>query len=192
MTGREQAGMMRSMLAERKLVSEAEFLGLPESMNKVELLDGEVIVSPAPSYWHQELLGRVVYALRSWAKEQATPVTVLQSPVDIRFGPNRILQPDAAVVLGAVARDHRGPIDRVPDVCVEVLSADRVYDRVTKRLIYADAGVREYWVVEPAGLIERWTGPGLAQVEEVRGALSTPLSPRLSLDVVALFTDTAP
>jgi len=47
-------------------VSEAEFLALPESMDKVELVDGEVVVAPAPSVKHQEILGRILFAFRLW------------------------------------------------------------------------------------------------------------------------------
>jgi Uma2 family endonuclease len=142
--------------AVRRLVSEPEFMRLPESTGKVELVDGVVVVAPSPSYWHQEVLARFVAALRGWARTQKRPVTVGQAPLDVRFGKGRILQPDAFVLFGTVARRHEGPIDAVPALCVEVLSADRVHDRVTKRLIYAAAGVREYWVVEPAGMVERW------------------------------------
>lgn len=130
----------------RSLVSEEEYLRLPESVDRIELVDGEVIVSPSPSYWHQEMLGQMVMALRAWAARQLGPVVIGQSPLDVRFGPGRILQPDAFVILDhAIARDDEGPIDRVPDLCVEVLSTDRAYDRVTKRFLYAAAGVREYW-----------------------------------------------
>ena len=58
---------------------------------------------------------------------------------------------------------------------------------MTKRMIYGQAGVREYWVVEPAGLIERFSGPNLAQVEEVRGRLTTPLLGGYELDLDELF-----
>jgi Uma2 family endonuclease len=172
----------------RTLVTEAEFLRLPESNQLVEFIDGEVIVSPSPSFWHQEILSRLVVELRAWAARQATPVVVGQSPLDVRIAPGRIVQPDAFVMIGhAVARDHVGPIDRVPDLCVEILSADRTYDRVTKRFLYGAAGVREYWVVEPAGLIERWTGAGLSRAEEVRGRLGSSLLPGLDLDLEAIF-----
>ena len=110
------------------LVSEAEFLALPASMERVELVDGEVIVGPSPSPWHQELLARVVYALRTWANERTGPVFVGMAPLDVRFAPGRILQPDAFVVLDAVPLDCEGPIERVPDVCVEVLSTNRAFD----------------------------------------------------------------
>jgi len=174
--------------ATRALVSEAEFLSLPESNQLVELVDGEVIVSPSPSFWHQEVQVRLVVQLRQWAARQAIPVVVGQSPRDVKLAPNRIVQPDAFVLLEhSIARDHAGPIDRVPDLCVEVLSGDRTSDRLTKRFLYGAAGVREYWVVEPAGLIERWNGPSLARSEEVRGRLSTPLLPGLDLDLDEIF-----
>ena len=170
-------------------VSEAEFLALPESMDHIELIDGEVIVSPAPSYGHQEVLGRLVLALRLWARARPAgeEVVVGQSPLDVRFGEGRILQPDAFVLFGHLARDHEGPIDRVPALCVEVLSRDRVYDRVTKRAVYATAGVREYWTVHPAGLIERWTGPNLPDRDEVGDLLTTPLLPGFELSLPELF-----
>jgi Uma2 family endonuclease len=59
---------------------------------------------------------------------------------------------------------------------------------VTKRLLYAAAGVTEYWVVEPAGMVERWSGPGLARAEELRRRLTTPLPPGFVLDLRRLFT----
>lgn len=173
--------------AARPLVSEREFLSLPESTEKVELLDGEVIVAPSPSFWHQEVLARLVGELRAWAAAQTSPVTVGQAPLDVRFAPGRILQPDAFVILGAVKRDHEGPLDRIPELCVEVLSTNRVYDRVTKRYVYAQAGVQELWTLETAGMVERWTGDGLASAVQVHDVLSTALLPGLSLDVGALF-----
>jgi Uma2 family endonuclease len=173
----------------RHLVSEEEFLALPESMTKVELLDGEVVVAPSPFFRHQEILARLFVALRSWAGRQPRRITVGQTPMDIRFGEGRILQPDAFVILEAVPLDHQGPLARVPELCVEVLSVNRVYDRVTKRSVYAEAGVEEYWVVEAARYVERWTGPRLADREEVRDRLTSPLLPGFELDVGALFAE---
>lgn len=173
----------------RPLVSEAEFLSLPESNDKVELMDGEVVVSPSPSYWHQEVLARIVGALRAWAASQERPVTVGQAPLDVRFGEGRILQPDAFVLLSAVSRDLDGPIDRVPELCIEVLSTNRVFDRVTKRFIYAEAGVAEYWTVEPAGVVERWTGPALSKREVVEGRLTSIVLPGLTIELTAIFGD---
>jgi hypothetical protein len=51
------------MDAGRRLVSEAEFLALPETTDKIELVDGEVIVSPPPSVRHQALVQQLVTQL---------------------------------------------------------------------------------------------------------------------------------
>jgi Uma2 family endonuclease len=175
--------------APASLVSEAEFLNLPESNQKIELIDGEVIVSPSPQFWHQEILSRVFMALRGWAEQRPESITVAQAPLDIRFAPNRILQPDAMVFLTRLHRDQRGPIDRIPEICVEVLSSDRAYDRLTKRFVYAAAGVQEYWVIDPNSFVERWYGAALAREELVRDRLTSPLLPGFELDLIALFAD---
>lgn len=171
--------------AARTLVTEAEFLSLPETTERVELVDGEVLVSPSPSFWHQEILARIVHALRDWAAARPD-VSVAQAPLDVRFGVARILQPDAMVFLRRLV-DQEGPLDSIPELCIEVLSRNRAYDRITKRFLYAEAGVREYWIVDPAGLVERRTGDGLSQAEEVTRTLDSALLPGFSLDLSAVF-----
>lgn len=170
----------------RSLISEAEFLELPETTEKVELIDGEITVSPSPSYWHQEVLGRIVTALRGWAEHQPEPITIGQAPLDVRFAPGRVLQPDAFVIFQRLAPESEGPIDVIPSLCIEVLSRNRAYDRVTKRFIYAQAGVAELWTVEPAGTVERFTGPGLSQSEELTDRLRSPLLHGFELDLARL------
>jgi Uma2 family endonuclease len=169
-------------------VSEAEFLALPESLERIELIDGEVIVAPSPIFWHQEVLRRLVLALGKWS-ETRPDVTVAQAPLDVRFSPNRILQPDAMVFLSRIAPETSGPIDQVPEICVEVLSSNRAYDRVTKRFIYGASGVVEYWLVDPAGFIERWSGPHLSVDELIAENLTSPLLPGFELDVRKLLAN---
>jgi len=171
----------------RALVGEAEFLALPESNQRIELVDGEVIVAPSPSFWHQELLTRIVLALRGWSATATEPATVVQAPLDVRFAPGRILQPDAMVFLRALPDDIGTPLDLVPELCVEVLSSNRAHDRVTKRYLYAEAGVKEYWIVDPAGVLERRCGAGLAEAELLEGRLESELLPGFSLDLRQLF-----
>lgn len=175
-------------VAAQSRVSEEEFLSLPESLDRIELIDGEVIVSPSPIFWHQEVLRRLLFALGRWA-EGKVDVTVAQAPLDVRFAPNRILQPDAMVFLDHIARSQMGPIDRIPEICIEVLSSNRAYDRVTKRFVYGGAGVLEYWIVDPARLIERWSGPGLSRDEVITEHFTSPLLPGFDLDVPKLFAD---
>lgn len=176
---------MKTKLPDR--TSEADFLSWPESMSKIELLDGDVVASPAPRYGHQEILRRMVLALGNWALGRR--VTVGLSPCDIRFGPGRILQPDAFVVLDRIPLATTGPLTRIPEICIEILSRDATYDRTTKRLVYAAAGVREFWAVDLAGTIERWTGEGLVEAETITDVLVTPLLDGFELDVPAFFAE---
>jgi Uma2 family endonuclease len=169
------------------LVSEEEFLALPESMDRLELVDGEVIVSPSPSVWHQELLSRIAHRLRGWSEASGSRAFIGLAPLDVRFAHGRILQPDLFVCLDPVPLDLQPPLDFVPDLCIEVLSTNRAYDRLTKRLLYAESGVQELWLVEPSGSIERWSGQGLNEAELRTASLETPLLAGFVLDVSALF-----
>lgn len=170
----------------RQLVSEAEFRAIPETTQRLELFDGELIVSPCPSFQHQEMLSRIVVALRQWAAKREGPITIGLAPLDVRFGPDRILQPDAFVHFERVAATHEGPVESVPALCIEVLSSNRAYDRLTKRFAYAAAGVSELWTVEPTGSVERWTGVGLSQSELLSERLQSPLLPGFELDLAQL------
>ena len=109
--------------------------------------------------------------------------------LDVRFAADRILQPDTMVFRGRIPKGQRGPIDQVPELCVEVVSSDRAYDRVTKRFVYAAAGVGEYWIVDPNAFVERWSGPGLGREEILRERLTTTLLPGFDLDLGRLFAD---
>jgi Uma2 family endonuclease len=172
----------------RALVSEREFLSMPESTRPAELVDGEVILAPSPGFWHQEVLTRLLVALRVWAATRPSSITVMPAPLDVRFGPGRILQPDVMVFLATIPLDAATPLERIPELCIEVLSTNRVYDRVTKRFIYAEAGVAEYWLVDPAGLIEKHTGPGLVRTQEYDERLTSELLPGFELDVSELLS----
>ena len=177
--------LMKARLPTR--VTEDEFLSWPPSTGRLELIDGDVASQPSASYGHQEALCRLVFTLRSWARGR--PVTIGQSPCDVRFAPSRILQPDTFVVLDRIPLAHRGPITRIPELCIEVLSQDARYDRVTKRLVYAAAGVRELWIVDLAGLVERWTGEGLVDAETITTILRTPLLDGFEVDVRTLVAE---
>lgn len=162
--------------------SEAEFLALPETMDRVEWLDGEVYVSPAPSLWHQTLVLRLATLLKPWA-DAHPPAFAGLSPCDVRIAPGKIVQPDVFLLPAGPPRE-RGPITVVPPLVVEVLSADRGHDLVRKRAIYEAAGVVEYWMVDPDGRLEVAAG-GVSVAYPAR-FVST-VAPGLEVDVAELF-----
>jgi Uma2 family endonuclease len=165
-------------------VTEAEFLALPETMEHVELIDGEVYLSPSPLPLHQAVIYALAAAIEPWAAARR-PAAVMLSPLDVRFGAGRILQPDLCVFLQRPAL-RVTPVVACPALGVEVLSGRRGHDRLLKRLVYAEAGVPEYWIVDPDdATVEVVRGLQTAGLEHQR-VVSSALS-GLEVDVAALF-----
>ena len=121
---------------------------LPDDGLQYELLDGILLVSPAPVPNHQRLargLFRLLDAACSYDRFE-----VFFAPIDWQPDTRTSLQPDVLVV----AIDRTGPknITEPLALAVEVLSpSTRRKDMVLKRSKYEDAGVTSYWVVDPAG-----------------------------------------
>ena len=98
------------------------------------------------------------------ALQARSDLGVLSSPADIRLGPRTVVQPDLFVCrVDPAAPPRDWPELGTPLVAIEILSPSTASrDRGTKRRIYQEAGIAEYWVVDPdARLIERWTPPDL-------------------------------
>ena len=167
-----------------------ELLALPDDGLRHELLDGVHVVTPAPEYPHQGVLGEFYFALRK-ALEGQDGLQVLTSPADIVLSPRTLVQPDVFVV-----RKEPGKLVKkwsevgVPVLAIEFLSpSTAARDRGAKRRIYQRAGVAEYWIVDlDARLVERW-GPGDERPEVVSQELVWKALPEVTarLDLPALF-----
>jgi Uma2 family endonuclease len=133
-------------------------IALPADGNRYEVLDGELFVTPAPSWAHQRVVGRLHRLIDPYVEAHRFGWAQL-SPADLTFAANRLVQPDLFVV---PAREG-GPPHAWRDVkelllAIEVLSTSTARaDRHRKRLIYQDEGVSEYWIVDAdARVFERW------------------------------------
>lgn len=131
---------------------------IPDDGKRYELIDGELVVTPAPRYVHQAAILELIRLLDPWLRNRST-ANLLMSPADISLSDDEILQPDLFVyrtVAGTPLRDW-GDISALLLV-IEVLSPSTArYDRQLKRRRYQRAGVPEYWAVDlDARLIERW------------------------------------
>jgi len=135
-----------------------ELLALPDDGSRHELLDGVHVVTPAPEYPHQSVLGEFHFALRK-ALEHQDDLQVLSSPADIVLSPRTLIQPDLFVIRKpAHVRLARWSDVGVPLLAIEFISpSTAARDRGAKRRIYQRAGVAEYWIVDrDARLVERW------------------------------------
>ena len=131
---------------------------LPDDGNRYEVVDGELLVTPAPSWNHQDVVGELFVALRAYCKSQSLGHTVV-SPADIELDPKTLVQPDVFVVpLNEGRRPKNWEDIRGLLLVVEVLSPSTARaDRTVKRRRFQRAGVPEYWIVGvDARLIERW------------------------------------
>ena len=130
---------------------------LPDDGQRYELIDGQLIVTPAPRGVHQV----AVFTLERLLDGELAraPLHVLHSPADISLGEDEILQPDLFVYRTATGEHLLDWSDITAlELVVEVLSPSTArYDRQLKRRRYQRAGVAEYWIVDlDARVIERW------------------------------------
>lgn len=128
---------------------------LPESNLPVELWDGELVMSPAPSFRHQEVVGRFYKQLDSWVSTHRLGKTGI-APLDMVLTATRAIQPDVVFIsndrLGIIQEQVRGAADLVAEI---ISPGSRRRDRIDKRDLYEQHGVREYWLIDPeAGTVE--------------------------------------
>ena len=119
---------------------------------RYELIDGAVrLMSPAPAPKHQAVQGGIFSQLDTFLNGRRC--AVFQAPFDVRLNPDgaddTVVQPDILVVCDLSKIDKRG-LKGAPDMIVEITSPSTAsYDRVTKFNKYLEAGVLEYWIVDP-------------------------------------------
>jgi len=171
----------------------AEVRALPEVPGKqFEVIDGELFVSPGPSYAHQYVAAELMLRITAYVRAQHLGY-VLMGPGDVEPDPHTLVQPDVFVVppvQGRAPRDF-AEAERLL-LAVEVLSpSSGRKDRVIKRRLYQRMGA-EYWIVDPdARVVERWRpGDDRAELLDERIAW-TPAGAGepLTLDLAALFAE---
>lgn len=143
---------------------------LPDDGNRYETVHGELLVTPALRWFHQELVGRVFESLRAYVRREPVGHVVF-SPADISWGPDTLVQPDVFVVPTEQARTLEWSAVRDLLLVAEVLSPSTPrHDRFTKRRRYQEARVPLYWVVDgDERQVELWTpGDAFPRIERDR------------------------
>jgi Uma2 family endonuclease len=121
----------------------------PDDLFRREIIDGELLVTPAPGRRHQRAVAELISLLLRYAKEHGGEA--LPAPVDVRFSDVDVVEPDLVFVRAdRVASLGDEPFIRVPpDLAVEVSSASTRRDDLTrKKALYERYGVAEYWFVD--------------------------------------------
>ena len=119
---------------------------------RYELIDGQAyLMEPAPGYGHQDISVQLTRIFSNYL--EGKPGKVFHAPFDVRLnfdtGDNTVLQPDIVVFLDRSKLAGTGSLG-APDMVIEILSPSTSRrDRVTKYNQYLQAGVKEYWIVDP-------------------------------------------
>jgi Uma2 family endonuclease len=123
---------------------------LPDDGQRYEIVNGVLVMAPAPSPAHQDIVGEIYACLRTQVKLTGLG-RVFMGPLDVVLGPKNVFQPDVLVVLNAhLDRIQAKKMVGAPDLVVEVVSpGSGVMDRIAKYAVYAHAGIPEYWFVKP-------------------------------------------
>jgi Uma2 family endonuclease len=124
-----------------------DYWALPEG-EPVELIRGELVMSPAPNFNHQVVslvLCDVFFRAAKRGRGKAAA-----APVDVVLSADSIVQPDIIYVAQSRRKIVRKRVEGSPDIVVEILSESNAQrDRLHKVTLYAQHGVAEVWIVDP-------------------------------------------
>lgn len=118
---------------------------LPDDGRRHEIIDGSLVVTPAPQWQHQRAIVRLISIL---GPQLGPELELLCAPFDVTVEPTTVVQPDVLIARtnDLTARD----LPAAPLLAIEVLSpSTRRYDLTLKRAVYEEMGCRSYWVVDP-------------------------------------------
>lgn len=138
-----------SLFPEQGKWTEEDYFRLPETNKIIELSEGRLIITPAPTEQHQKISLNLSVAMSTYVKLHKLG-EVRYSPLDVRLYYGVIRQPDIVFM----SNQHKDRITEkywgVPDLVMEIVSeATEKEDRVIKFFEYLKAGVLEYWIVDP-------------------------------------------
>ncbi|MCL4181652.1 MAG: Uma2 family endonuclease [Verrucomicrobia bacterium] len=154
-----------------------------------EIIDGNLLMTPAPDTWHQDWSREISMLLVTHVKRHQLG-KVFIAPVDVVLDPENTVQPDLVFIASAnLGIVQRRAIFGTPDLLVELISPTSVRrDRYEKRELYARFGVKEYWIGDPANksleiLTLREGRYDLHRAAEIQGKLTSLLLQGLEFDL---------
>ncbi len=127
-----------------------DYYAIPDEQ-RVELIDGVFYDMASPSWMHQMILGELHLLFRKCTDEHDAPCEVWLSPCDVRLDRDNytMVQPDLFVCCNDTDTNPMRK-EGAPDLVIEILSpSTRSKDMILKLYKYQNAGVREYWIVDP-------------------------------------------
>jgi Uma2 family endonuclease len=126
-------------------LTRADLNGAPDDGHRYELMDGALLVTPAPRIRHQTVVASLLTVLRESAPSS---LAVLPAPVDVALAEDTVIQPDLVIAPRTDFTEADLPV--APLLAIEVLSpSTRSIDLLLKRDRLRRAGCSHYWVLDP-------------------------------------------
>lgn len=160
-----------------------DIYALPEG-ERAELINGQIYMMGAPTYLHQALSMELSATIRDYIRSRKGSCQVLQAPLAVTLfaDDQTYVEPDVTVICDKSKITEKG-INGAPDFIIEIVSpGSRRMDYTKKTALYADAGVREYWIVDPDK--ERTT---LYRYEEDAAPMIAPFDQTLTVGIYGDF-----
>lgn len=126
---------------------------MPDDGNRYEIIEGELIVSRAPSLLHQIIISNIIALIRNYL--DTNPIGIVVPGPGIMLNDVNGVIPDVVFVSDEKRRETAfgEKLTCAPELVIEILSPgaeNERRDRVVKRQLYGRFGVEEYWIVDPA------------------------------------------
>ena len=141
---------MAPALAQPRIYTEEDYNNLPENV-RAELIDGQLYYMSAPSRIHQKILMTLSKTIANYIDSKEGSCEIYPAPFAVKLFDNRddTVEPDISVICDPDKLTDRG-CSGAPDWIIEIISpSNPAHDYVRKLNLYADAGVREYWIINP-------------------------------------------
>ncbi len=141
---------MPALQPQIQLITLEEYESYSEN-ERIEVFDGVIYDMASPSQEHQTILTELLVTIRNYIKSKNGNCSVFPAPFDVKLSnkPLTIVQPDIMIVCDKNKLDGKR-CNGAPDFIIEIVSPSNAADDYIKKLYYyKNAGVREYWIVDP-------------------------------------------
>lgn len=146
----ERRSIVSQVSAQVTIYTEDDYYSLPENV-RAELIDGQFYNMSASSRIHQKILMELAATIRDYIRFKSGFCEVYPAPFAVKLFNDRktIVEPDISVICDPEKLTDRG-CSGAPDWIIEIISSSTSsHDYVYKLNLYATAGVREYWIIDP-------------------------------------------
>jgi Uma2 family endonuclease len=130
--------------------SAEEYRAMPAGPPYCQLIEGELVMAPSPSSFHQDIAGNIFFLLRQHVAARGLGKVCI-APLDVYLTEIDVYQPDVFFLsTGHLPLLQADGLHGAPDLVVEIVSpSNGLLETKRKRPVYARCGVKEEWIVEP-------------------------------------------